>query len=161
MCDVFENPPIQSKVVINPETIFPKLSLTEMRSVSKLLKELKIKENEEKKVWFIDLSRLFKEKNLSIFYIPFSTFQKIIHSGKFQKIPDPIKYIIGVTNKPIAPKKDHLFNIIQKSADIRKICYSSYKRRKKKSYLNKSLKTDFRDSLNLSYKLNSESKHRT
>ena len=41
MCDVFENPPIQSKVVINPETIFPKLSLTEMRSVSKLLKELR------------------------------------------------------------------------------------------------------------------------
>ena len=131
-----------------------------MKNIAKILKELEIKEDEEKKVWFIDLSRLFKQKNLSIFYIPFTTFQKIIHNGQFQKIPDPTKYIIGLTNKPIAHKKD-LFSGIQKSIDIRKICYSSYKRRKKKKYLNKSLKTDIRENIRISYRFNSEAKNKT
>ena len=52
---------------------------------------------EKEKAWFIEVNKLFEEKNLKIFYLPLSNLQKILTSQQYQKIPDPTEYFVGVT----------------------------------------------------------------
>jgi len=62
-----------------------------------VLKNLKPKENEDEKAWFIEIDKVFQEKNLKIFYLPLISLKKLLISQQFSKLPDPKDYFIGLT----------------------------------------------------------------
>lgn len=67
------------------------------------MRELPITREEARKAWFIDISKMFHEKNLKIFYLPFASLDKLVRTKTFTKIPDPNEYLVGVSF-------NHLFN---------------------------------------------------
>ena len=75
-----------------------KLSKNYQKGIFSILKNLKIKKEEKRKIWFIEIDKIFKEKNLKIFYLPFENLEKLIHEKDFIKMPDPKKYLIGLTH---------------------------------------------------------------
>lgn len=118
------------KIIINQQTTFDKLELKEVCRVSKVLKTLGLARNEEQKAWFIEIDKIFKEKNLKIFYIPFKTLLNIFSKGKFHKLPDPRNFLVGVTFKT-QERKTRLFEQFGKLAQLNKVSFSNYKLRKK------------------------------
>ena len=66
-----------------------------------VLKNLTVKPSEHKKIWFIEIDKMFQEKNLKIFHLPLESLEKIIIKKEFGKFPDPIQYFAGFTYNPI------------------------------------------------------------
>lgn len=62
-----------------------------------MLKNLGSKPNECKKAWFIEIDKIFQEKNLKIFYLPVSALHKLIASKSYVKLPDPTEYMVGLS----------------------------------------------------------------
>lgn len=65
-----------------------------------VLKNLTPKVSEKKKVWFIEIEKVFQEKNLKIFYLPMPALYRLIVNRQFIKLPDPISYFVGITYFP-------------------------------------------------------------
>lgn len=49
------------------------------------------------KAWFIEIDKIFTEKNLKIFYLPFATLDKVLRTLSFKKLPDPKYYLVGIS----------------------------------------------------------------
>ena len=96
----FNNPPLAGKVVINQQTSFAQMTPHSLKAVITVLQGLAIKENEESKTWFIEIKKVFTEKNLKILYLPFSSLKKIIFNSQFHRIPDPVDFLIGLSFRP-------------------------------------------------------------
>ena len=109
---------LNGKILINFEILLTKLSRNYQKGIFSILKNLKIKNSEKKKIWFIEIDKIFKEKNLKIFYLPFENLEKLIYNKDFLKMPDPKKYIIGLTH--FYEKKENLKKKIFEKFKIKK-----------------------------------------
>lgn len=96
-CEIIQSLPVSSKILINQEAAFSKISINQFKGVLSIVKGLKMKEDEDKKAWFIEISRIFQERNLRIFYMPFLTLEKIVKTRSFLKMPDPQTYLVGIS----------------------------------------------------------------
>ena len=94
---MIESVPISGKILLNESSSLANISINQLKGVLSVIKNLKVKEEEIQKSWFIETAKIFQEKSLRIFYMPFSTLEKIIKSKSFLKIPDPKFYLIGVS----------------------------------------------------------------
>ena len=75
-----------------------------MRILINKFKILKTKTTNETKAWFINIDNFIKEENSNILYLSFKNLNKVINSGQFDKIPDPVSFMSGVTYQiPIEP----------------------------------------------------------
>ena len=74
-----------------------KLSVKRIKSVATVLNNLTQSKEESKKVWFIEIDKVFQEKSLKIFYLPFASLEKLIAKGQYGKFPDPLLYFAGIT----------------------------------------------------------------
>lgn len=95
--ETIESVPISGKILLNETSAFANISINQLKGVLSVIKNLKVKEEESQKSWFIETAKIFQEKSLRIFYMPFSTLEKIIKSKSFLKIPDPRFYLVGVS----------------------------------------------------------------
>lgn len=76
-----------------------------------------------KKIWFIEIDKIFQETNLRIFYLPMTSLIKLMISEQFGKVPDPMLYLAGFTLMPkhnsqieIVKPKDLMF--LQKKNEV-------------------------------------------
>lgn len=82
---------------MNPRSGIGKLSAPQLKSIATAMKELPITQEESKKAWFIFIPKIFAEKNLKIFYLPFPSLEKLLAAKSFAKIPDPVDYFAGIS----------------------------------------------------------------
>lgn len=87
-------------MIVNQSASFERLSLSKLRNTIKILKNVGSRSAESRKAWFIEIDKIFEEKNLKIFYLPVSALQKVIASRTYTKLPDPKKYLIGLSFLP-------------------------------------------------------------
>jgi len=85
---------------VNQSASFGRLSLPKLRNTIKVLKNLGSRSTECRKAWFIEIDKIFAEKNLKIFYLPMSALQKLIASKAYAKLPDPSQYLVGLSFLP-------------------------------------------------------------
>lgn len=55
---------------------------------------------EKKKIWFIEIDKMFQEKNLKILYLPVLSLEKLLRYQECFKIPDPLNYFAGFAIMP-------------------------------------------------------------
>ena len=67
-----------------------------------IIKKLEIKNQEAAKIWFINIDKICESKNAKILYLSFENMTKIMNSGKFEKMPDPLFFMSGVTYQSFA-----------------------------------------------------------
>lgn len=96
LSDLLGLPFVSGKLLLNPATGLSLLSPTQLRNLVGILQALPPKADEEQKVWFLEIDRMFHDKNLRIFYMPLRTLQKHIVSRAYEKIPDPRRCLIGL-----------------------------------------------------------------
>ena len=84
-------------MIVNQATSFGRLSLPKLRNTIKVLKNLGSRASERKKAWFIEIDKIFQEKNLKIFYLPLSTLHKLISAKTYAKLPDPVEFLVGLS----------------------------------------------------------------
>ena len=89
-----------NKMVVNQTSGFAKLSLNRIKGMIAVLKNLTPKTSEQEKVWFIEIDKIFQEKNLKIFYLPMASLHKLLVNQNFGKLPDPLHYFVGLTFIP-------------------------------------------------------------
>lgn len=94
---MFGTPPLNGKILLNSESSFSKISLPQIKGVLSILRGLAVKDDEHHKAWFIEVDKIFQEKNLRIFYMPFVSLEKIVKTRNFTKIPDPTQFLVGIT----------------------------------------------------------------
>lgn len=82
---------------MNQNAALLKRSVNQVKGLINVLKHVSIKDNEGTKVWFIDIDKIFTDKNFKIMYLSFENLEKVIRNGQFQKIPDPKLFMAGVT----------------------------------------------------------------
>lgn len=129
--EIIESVPISGKILLNESSSLANISINQLKGVLSVIKNLKVKEEEIQKSWFIETAKIFQEKSLRIFYMPFSTLEKIIKSKSFLKIPDPKFYLIGVSQnekgfveyekiklQEQAKTNFKIYNIPRKSLDV-------------------------------------------
>ena len=95
--ELIDSLPLSGKVLVNQESSFTQISISQFKGVLSIIKNLKVKEDEDQKAWFIEIAKIFQEKNLRIFYMPFATLEKIMTSKSFAKVPDPKIFLVGVS----------------------------------------------------------------
>jgi hypothetical protein len=95
--ELFGTPPLNGKLLLNSESGFSKISFPQIKGVLSILRGLVVKDDEHHKAWFIEVDKIFQEKNLRIFYMPFVSLEKIVKTRNFTKIPDPTLFLVGVT----------------------------------------------------------------
>ena len=99
-----------NQVIVNQASGFAKLSVARIKGMVTVLKNLSPKASEKEKVWFIEIDKVFQEKNLKIFYLPLNSLKKLLATKQFGKLPDPLDYFVGITclfsdNNPNTRKK--------------------------------------------------------
>ena len=95
--ETFGSPPLDGKVLVNSESGFSGISFPQAKGVLAILRGLALKEDEHQKAWFIEDGKIFQEKNLRIFYMPFASLERIVKSKNFAKMPDPLGFLAGIT----------------------------------------------------------------
>lgn len=105
-------PPLAGKVVLNQACGLARISPNRIKGVTTVLKHLTPKASELRKLWFIEMDKIFQERSLKVFYLPVAALQRIIAAEKFGKVPDPLAYFAGYTTMPVyepAPARDVMF----------------------------------------------------
>lgn len=77
------------KILVNVESGLQNLNVNQTKGIISVLAKLPVKREEKNKIWFISLTKIFEEKNLKMFYLPFQQIQTIVESNQYDKIPDP------------------------------------------------------------------------
>ena len=147
--NVMENIPVSGKILLNQEASFEEININQFKGVISVFKNIEIKQDQEQKIWFIDTTKIFQEKNLRIFYMPLSGLEKIIKTKSFTKIPDPKFYMVGVTQTKPALEKIH--KTMSESFNKQHFKISNPKLK------NYDLKPDFKEKLTKSFKVESRS----
>lgn len=93
-------------MIVNQSIGFSKLSMPRIKGMITVLKNLTPGVAEREKVWFIEIAKIFQEKNLKIFYLPLASLQKLLVTKQFNKLPDPMEYFVGITYQPTGGAKE-------------------------------------------------------
>ena len=87
--------PLDGQIILNPNSAFSFKARSALRSVLLNLKKLKLKQEGLKRLWFIDLETILKEKSLRVFYLPIKSIEDYLFKNKLERLPDPSTTLIG------------------------------------------------------------------